>query len=134
MKRKQPEKEGAKRLVELMIRDGWWIRKLHGNVFQSGLPDYVAAHRIYGMCFIETKAPGGFLSETQRYEFMRWHKVGVKIFVVHDEKDYDIIKAGRANWMNHMTADAVASNLPSRFVKHHKIQRRLNDGMGSKSV
>lgn len=36
----------------------WFVITLHGNMYQSGLPDLYAAHKLYGSRFIEVKLPG----------------------------------------------------------------------------
>jgi len=83
-----PEAHGAKRLRIKMTAIGWHLEKLHGNKYQSGLPDYVAMHIRFGLVWIETKAPGGKLSQRQHQKFAVLEEKGQKIFVLENETHY----------------------------------------------
>lgn len=88
-----PEAEGAKRLRKLMHAHRWHTEKLHGNRYQSGLPDLMAFHIKHGFRFIETKAEAshGKLSVRQVVKFTLLEKHGAHIWVCRDERDYYVL-------------------------------------------
>lgn len=96
-----PEYYGAKRLRQYMEVQGWYIKKLHGSKFQSGLPDLICFHPVYGIRLIETKAPGMKLRDSQRDEFLRITKAGGKIWVCEDEKHYGRLLK-EPNWVDYI--------------------------------
>lgn len=85
-KRQTPEntkvRDPLKRLLELR---GWYVKILHGNKYQSGLPDLFALHKSYGQRFIECKLPGMVGSSwtiSQRQEFPKLVDYGLQIWVL----------------------------------------------------
>ncbi len=93
----QPESVGAARLRRYMEARGWFLKKLHGNKFQSGMPDYVAFHATYKMRWIENKTLEGRLKPSQVRCFTEMAEKGEKIYVCFDEVDYDKL-FGPDNW------------------------------------
>ena len=84
-----------------MIADGWFLKKLHGGYYQSGLPDYVAWHPKHGQRWIETKAPGGKVSRVQFEMFKIMEKYGQHVYVLEDEKDYHRLFEPEGNWFEY---------------------------------
>lgn len=80
---------------------GWFIIKIHGGKYQSGLPDLYAMHLKYGTRWIETKVPSGKLSASQVKKFYLMSKAGVKIFVLEDEKHYGRLFKENDNWTDY---------------------------------
>jgi len=97
--RSGPEAKGASRLILYMRTKGWWCKKLHGGKYQSGLPDLVAMHPIYGIKWIETKADGGKLRSSQITMFKMFNQYGQKVFVLESEKDYWKLFEKKDNWI-----------------------------------
>lgn len=101
-----PEAHGANRLIRYMEARGWGFQKLHGGLYQQGLPDYFAMHPVHGLRWIEMKAPGKKLrpSQIQTFEFM--NKFHQPVFVLHDEKEYCLLFDGLykqfGNWRGHI--------------------------------
>jgi len=51
------EKRYGNELSSFLIAKNWWIRKLHGNLYQRGLPDFLTARKKDGkLMLIEMKA------------------------------------------------------------------------------
>lgn len=99
--RSGPEMQGASRLRTKMEAIGWHLEKLHGNKYQSGLPDYIAIHIEFGHRWIETKAPGEKLSSRQHLKFALFERKGQKIYVLENETHYDKLFK-EPNWKNYI--------------------------------
>lgn len=60
------EKRYGNELSSFLIAKNWWIRKLHGNLYQRGLPDFLVARKKDGkLLLIEMKA---FRSKGECYQ------------------------------------------------------------------
>ena len=95
--RGKPEAEGASRLKALMKKEGWKIYRTHGNLYQRDFPDLYCLHKIHGQRWVETKSPTGKLSIGQGRQFGEWAGLGVGVWVLRDEKDYQWLFK-EANW------------------------------------
>ena len=93
-----PEATGAMRLKRFMIAKGWSLKKLHGGKYQEGLPDYVCMHSLHGLKWIEMKAPGGKLRQSQIKCFGEFEKYGQQVYVLEDEQDYPKLFKTTGNW------------------------------------
>jgi len=93
-----PEAKGALRLRRYMEARGWMIKKLHGGKYQSGLPDLLCLHILHGLRWIETKAPKEKLRYSQEIFFAKMNKYGQKVYVLRDEKDYELLFQENDNW------------------------------------
>lgn len=100
--RSQPEQASSIRLRRYMKAQGWYVKKIHGGKYQSGLPDLYCHHPQHGHRWIETKVPKGKLSDSQIQEFTRLHKACDKIYVLEDETHYYRLFATRDNWMEYV--------------------------------
>jgi len=95
------EKQGSDKLRQYMEAHGWLTIKLHGGMYQSGLPDILAFHPVHGIRFIETKTEKGKLSSRQTRLFSRITEYGGQIYVLRDEKDYnDLFR--KPNWLSYV--------------------------------
>ena len=92
------EDAGAKRLRIHMKARGWDIIKTHGSIYQEGLPDLYCFHSTHGVRWIETKAPGRKLRQSQIRVCNRFGKKGIGVWVLEDEKDYCKLFQ-KDNWM-----------------------------------
>ncbi len=97
-----PEAKGAKRLRLHMRAKGWYIKKLHGGRYQSGLPDLLCLHSLHGHRWVETKSPGGKLRQSQIHEFTIMEQHGEQIYVLEDEKDYMKLFNKKGNWLQYV--------------------------------
>jgi len=99
--RSGPEAKGASRLCMYMRGEGWYLKKLHGGYYQSGMPDYVAWHPLHGQRWIETKAPGGKISKVQFDMFKLMERYGQEVFILEDEKHYYRLFEKKGNWFEY---------------------------------
>ncbi len=97
-----PEDKGSRRLRLKMQTEGWYVKKLHGGKYQSGLPDLVAMHPIHGLRWIEMKAPGGKLRSSQIHTFNLFEKHGQEVYVLESEKDYRKLFNKKGNWLQYV--------------------------------
>lgn len=97
--RSGPEAKGSARLQLYMRGRGWFVKKLHGGKYQSGLPDLIAMHSIHTLRWIETKAPGEKLRHSQISMFKMFNRYGQKVYVLEDEKDYWKLFDKKDNWI-----------------------------------
>jgi hypothetical protein len=106
------EKAIQERIVKRLKELNWWVKKTHGNAWQSGFPDLFAANRRYGVRWIETKRPDyQSFTEAQLRDFPLMSNNGAPIWVLTGEDDWEINKLFRhQNWhhylqvMKHRTA------------------------------
>lgn len=97
-----PEAVGSRRLKKYMEGQGWYLKKLHGGAYQSGMPDYVAWHPRYGQRWIEMKAPGGKLRHSQISMFRIMEKYGQHVYVLESEKHYGRLFSEKGNWFSYV--------------------------------
>jgi len=88
--RRQPERDEVSRpLVAFMRKRGWHCTKMHGNMYQQGVPDLYCTHPKFGVKWVETKVVGKKLRATQRKLFREWAQHGSgNIWVINHCDDY----------------------------------------------
>ena len=80
---KGPEAKIQDALIKMLRERGWVVKVLHGNMWQSGLPDLFCAKKRYGPRFIEVKNPKKFSFTPAQYEdFPRLVAEGIGIWVL----------------------------------------------------
>jgi len=52
-----PEHKIQSAIIKMMIRYGWFVMNMHGNMFQKGVPDLFCCHAQYGHKWVEIKLP-----------------------------------------------------------------------------
>jgi hypothetical protein len=120
MEHRKPKRRGSnpesgvqtdcKRALEF---DGWYVQNIHGNKFQSGLPDLLIWHpRFPGRCKwleIKTKAreyeTNGGLSQRQIKKFREMEKWGAEIYVANDPAKVRDLVRGTPNWSRYLRGD-----------------------------
>ena len=89
--KKGPEAKIQDALIKFLKERGWFVKVLHGSIYQSGMPDLFAVKRRYGQRFIEVKQPVKFKFTSAQWEdFPRMVAEGVSIWVLTaaTEKEY----------------------------------------------
>lgn len=78
----------------------WFVKELHGNVYQNGFPDLFAAHAKSGTRWIEVKLPtGSRLEQSQRDTFGEFTKRNIGVWILTDDSDWEFNKLfGPSNW------------------------------------
>ena len=85
----------AKIIKAVRAREGCWIRKIHGNVYTSGIPDLLCCQGGEFFAF-EVKAPGKKCEGTplQEAEITKIHRAGGRALVVNSvEQVLDVLDA-----------------------------------------
>lgn len=93
-KRKRPEKIVQIKIVDMLLKKGWYVKETHGNMYQSGMPDLIATHSRYGIRFIEVKLPkmkGSHFTVAQLEDFPKFvaNGCGIWILVADTEEEYE---------------------------------------------
>lgn len=90
---KGPEALIQDALIAYLKQRDWFVKVLHGNMYQSGLPDLYAVKRRYGQRFIEVKNPKKFKFTSAQWEdFPRLVAEGVGIWVLTAATDEEYEK------------------------------------------
>lgn len=101
-----PERQIQDAIEAKLRKLGWVVKSTHGNMFQSGLPDIYAAHRLYGARWCEVKNPLSYkFTNAQREFFYQLTSVGVGVWVLISDADEEIAKLFKpANWHLYLEA------------------------------
>ena len=95
---KGPEAEIQRRTIAALERDGWFVKVLHGDLYQHGMPDLFACKKGCGWRFIEMKNPERYRFTNAQYEtFPRLQAEGVGVWILTSETQLDLLR-GPANW------------------------------------
>lgn len=96
----RPEDVIVKRIKEFLILRGWYVKKMHGNLFQSGVPDLYCAKKNYGARWIEVKTEKGRLeaSQIENFHLLAAAGVGVWVFTDMNEELYKQLCSSPPNW------------------------------------
>lgn len=89
--KKGPEAKIQEDLIKFLRERGWFVKVLHGSMYQSGMPDLYVIKRKYGRRFIEVKQPIKFkFTPAQWEDFTRMVAEGERIWVLTaaTEKEY----------------------------------------------
>jgi hypothetical protein len=99
--RAKPEKEAATKLIKLMRKEGWYVKRLNvsaGQYSTPGFPDYYCLHKVHGQRWVETKShDSGKLEASQLDTFAEWSKYGMGVWVLTGESDYKLLFE-KPNW------------------------------------
>jgi len=106
---KRPEEKIQDAIRDKLHLLGWFTIKLHGNQFQSGMPDLYATHSRYGCRLIEVKNPTGYhFTAAQLEVFPKLVAHGSPVWVLISDQDDEIKKLfGPANWHLYLYAGRV---------------------------
>ncbi len=101
--RKYKDGEEAKiqiAIIAMLEKKGWFVKVMHGNLYQSGVPDLYAAKRRCGTRWIEVKKPVGYsFTEAQHRDFPRMASEGVGIWILVAATEIEFQKLFKpANW------------------------------------
>lgn len=87
-----PEAEIQRRVIEALEKDGWFVKVLHGDVYQHGMPDLFACRKGDGWRFIEIKNPVNYRFTNAQYEtFPRLQSEGVGIWILTSETEIPLL-------------------------------------------
>jgi hypothetical protein len=81
------------RLISKLRSLEWFVKVLHGNAHQSGMPDLFACHKTFGQRFIEVKNPVAFsFTNAQLIDFPVMVANGGYIWILTDDSDEEYKK------------------------------------------
>jgi hypothetical protein len=106
MKPLRPEEKIQTAIREKLHKLEWYTVKIHGSVYQSGLPDLYATHAKYGSRWIEVKNPKGFhFTAAQLEVFPKLVAFGTNVWVLISDDDSEIAKLFKpSNWYQYIYA------------------------------
>lgn len=109
-----PEAKIQRALIKYLEDRGWFVTVMHGNMYQSGIPDLYAVKaigntgdntRVRGIeRWIEVKHLKSFeFTRAQLFRFNEWTSRGVGIYILVDATDSEYKKLfGNPNWTNYL--------------------------------
>ncbi len=90
--RKSTESKIQSRLMRFLENRGWIVERMHGNMYQSGIPDLYCFKKEYGERWIDVKVEGRYsFTKAQIIKWPEWEKAGIGIWILTNvtQKDYD---------------------------------------------
>lgn len=85
-------------LRKMLESRGWLTIKMHGNKYQSGIPDLYCTHPEHGHKWIETKLASGSLTRSQRAMFKKLTDHGDSVYVIFDPNTVFEVIFNKPNW------------------------------------
>lgn len=101
----KPETILQGKIMDFFTLKGWYCRNTHGNIYQSGFPDFYACHRRYGARWVEVKIADHYaFTPAQLDVFPEFSAkgVGVWILTAATQQQYDLVFKP-ANWHMFLT-------------------------------
>lgn len=95
-----PEWHIQQDILKMLRERGWFCKVIHGNTFQTGLPDLYVCKRNYGSRWIEVKNPKAYkfmASQIETFHRLASEGIGVWILIAATEDEYQKL-FGRPNW------------------------------------
>lgn len=87
--RKKIEHDKQEALRKVMKEHGWLTKKMHGNAYQSGIPDLYCIHPVYGARWVEMKKSyQDRLTPDQIRVFGELSQYGAKIWILMGPENY----------------------------------------------
>lgn len=104
--KKRPEDKVREQVITKLRYEGWYVIIMHGNMYQSGVPDLYATHSLYGTRWIEVKLPdmkGSRFTNAQLQNFPKMEANGSRIWVLTggSQSEYDKLFK-ESNWTTYL--------------------------------
>lgn len=95
-----PEHKIREDIIRKLRFLGWYVKIIHGSMYQSGFPDLFACHSKYGVKLIEVKNKDAYhFTAAQLDEFPKLVANGASVYVLTSADDSEINKLrGGSNW------------------------------------
>ena len=104
--RKKPEEKIQEAIVKMLRYRGWLVKRMIGNMYQSGFPDLFACHTKYGIRFIEVKDPkrrGDVYTTAQKEWFPKFQANGCPVWVLIGDSEREYKKLFEpGNWWQYL--------------------------------
>ena len=102
---KGPEAEIQRKVIAALEADGWYVKVLHGDLYQHGFPDLFACKKNEGFRFVEIIRTAGSRWTAAQYEcFPRLASEGVGIWVLTSPNQISLLNK-EPNWWEYMYGD-----------------------------
>lgn len=98
-----PEYHIQEALIEYLEDRGWYVKRMIGNAFQSGVPDLYCHHLEWRARWIDVKVEGRYtFTRQQKIEWPRMEKFGCGIWILTgaNQEQYDRL-FGPPNWRDY---------------------------------
>jgi hypothetical protein len=104
-----PEAKIQHDVIHFLELRKWFVKVLHGNAYQQGMPDLFACKRGHGYRFIECKQPDKYMFTPSQVEtFPELHKAGVGIWIMSAAFEHEYRKLwSPPNWWSYLDATKV---------------------------
>jgi hypothetical protein len=99
----KPEEKIRNDLREFLQVRGWLVEIMHGNMYQSGIPDAYLFRRDAGPRWVDFKTPNRYsFTRAQRRKWPQWerHGVGIWVLTAATQEEYDKL-FGPPNWRDY---------------------------------
>ncbi len=108
---KGPEAKIQAAVIEFLERRQWFVKVLHGNRFQQGMPDLFACKNAHGYRFIECKQPVKYMFTQAQVDFFpKMAACGVGIWIMNSATQHEYETLYRqANWWSYFEATKIRS-------------------------
>ena len=87
-----PEYVIQRDIMKYLRQRGWWVERMHGNMYQKGIPDLYITHLKFGQRWLDVKNPASWqYTKAQCQKWPVWHSygIGIWILVAATEEEYD---------------------------------------------
>lgn len=121
--RKNTESKTQSRLMKFLRARGWIVERMHGNMYQSGIPDLYCFKKEYGERWIDVKVEGRYsFTKAQRIKWPQWEKAGIGIWILTGatQTDYNKLFAP-PNWRDYWKASY------GKLLDINQLIRELNE-------
>jgi len=103
---KGPEAKIQKAIVLMLKQKGWYVKRMVGNMYQMGIPDLYATHRVFGPRWVEVKLPGMKGSRFTKAQLIDFPLIcanghGVWVLTADTQKEYNKLK-NPPNWYQYL--------------------------------
>lgn len=97
-------KDPLERVTQIEIENklrvlGWFVQRMHGSMYQSGVPDIWCSHAKYGPRWIEVKRKSGHrFTAAQQEKFPQMAAAGATIHVAFSVDEIPTLLFKAPNW------------------------------------
>jgi len=121
-KKKQPELEIRTKIINYLKDRGWFTIITHGSMYQAGLPDIFAVHKIHGHRWIEVKNPTSYkftIAQQQAFPYFDdsghgAYQTGVWVLVDNSQAEYEKLFR-QPNWASYLPINQRIYGKPLTF-------------------
>lgn len=118
-------------LMRYMRERGWFIKRMTGNMFQSGVPDLYCFHKQWGERWIDVKNDGRYtFTEDQKREWPVWEDAGIGIWILvgATQDQYDLLfkppnfrDYWKPQWTKEFNLDTILAELRAEEEDDQKL-------------